>query len=165
MTPKELRKARKRFGLNMKEMSRLLDTPYRTYQDWELGNRRIPGICGVAVSCLLHCHDGLRIRIKKANLKEVNAMGREKILFETEERRNASEIASFLRQLADRIEQGKVTFKSGAKEIDLPLPSIMTLETKVEEEDKRGKIKRSLEVEIEWTVGDEDETGDHVTIV
>ncbi len=92
-------------------------------------------------------------------------MGLEKILFKTEERRSASEIAAFLRQLADRVEQGKVTLKSGANEIELPLPSTMSFEVKVEEEEKRGKIKRTIEVEIEWIPGQEDEPGDHVVIV
>jgi amphi-Trp domain-containing protein len=166
MTPEELKNARVSLGLNMKEMSQLLATPYRTYQDWELGNRRIPGICEVAVFCLLRCRSVLKGRLKKnPGTKEVYIMGRERILFKTEERRSASEIAAFLRQLADRIEQGKVTLKSGANEIDLPLPSSMSFETKVEEEDKRGKVKRKLEVEIEWVLGAENEPDDQVVIV
>lgn len=54
MTGHELREARLRLGLNIKKMAELLETPYRTYQDWELESRRIPGLCAVVVFLLLH---------------------------------------------------------------------------------------------------------------
>jgi len=168
MKPEELKKIRENLGFSIKEMSRILDTPYRTYQDWELGNRRIPGICEVAVRCLLTCKKALKARRKKGKKdlkKEVYIMGREVILFETEERKSASEIAGFLRALADKVEAGSVTLRAGGKEIALPLPRNLIFEVKVEEEEKKGKMKRSLEVEIEWIVGDEDETGEGVEIV
>jgi len=149
MTSEELKKARENLGLSIREMSELLGTPYRTYQDWELGNRRIPGICETAIFCLLRCKKAVKARRKnKKGYKEVFIMGREVILFETEERKSASEIASFLRKLADKIEGGKVILKSGGNEVELSLPGNMILETKVEEEEKKGKLKRSLEVEI-----------------
>jgi DNA-binding transcriptional regulator YiaG len=53
MTGQELREARLRLGLNMRQMAEALETPYRTYQDWELGNRRILGVCNVVVFLLL----------------------------------------------------------------------------------------------------------------
>jgi len=53
MTPKELEAARRTLGLNKAEMARSLRTPYRTYQDWEAGERPIPGVCQVAVELLL----------------------------------------------------------------------------------------------------------------
>ncbi len=174
MKARELRSIRKSLGLSVKEMSQLLDTPYRTYQDWELGNRRIPGICQVALFCLLRCKSAFKARRKsylkhkdktKSFKKEVYIMGREVILFETEERKSASDIAAFLRQLADKIESGKIILKSGAKEVDLALPSSLVLEVKVEEEDKKGKTKRSLEVELEWIVGQGGEAEEGVEIV
>ncbi len=167
MKAKELKKIRKNLGFSIKEMSQLLDTPYRTYQDWELGNRRIPGICQVALECLLTCKKALKARRKKGKKdlkKEVYIMGREVILFETEERRSAAEIAAFLRTLADKIEAGSVTLRAGGKEIALPLPKNLILEVKVEEEEKKGKMKRSLEVELEWILGAEDETGEGIEI-
>ncbi|GEM_PF-1374186 len=170
MEARELRKIRLRLGLSLKEMSQLLETPYRTYQDWELGNRRIPGICDVALFCLLRCKSAFKARRKICNKginkkKEVYIMGREVILFETEERKSAAEIAAFLRQLADKIDSGKLILKSGAKEVDLALPGNLILEVKVEEEDKKGKTKRSLEVELEWIVGEDGGTEQGVEIV
>ena len=169
MTPEELREIREKLGFSKKEMSEILDTPYRTYQDWELGNRRIPGICQVAVHCLLSCKKALKARRKKGKKgkglkKEVYIMGREVILFETEERKSAAEVAQFLRVLADKIESGNVVLRSGAKEIALTLPANVIFEVKVEEEEKKGKTKRSLEVEIEWNVGDENLTDSGVEI-
>jgi len=171
MTPKELKQIRQRLGFSIKEMSQILETPYRTYQDWELGNRRIPGVCEVAIHCLLRCKSVLKARRKtslkgkiKKSKKEVYIMGREIILFETEERKNRAEIASFLRLLADKIEAGSVTLKSGGNEVSLSLPQNLILETKVEEEEKKGKLKRSLEVEIEWIAGGDIESGEGVQL-
>ncbi len=157
MTAKELKKIRERLGLSIRQMSEILDTPYRTYQDWELGNRRIPGICEVAVRCLLTSKKAMKARRKKDKKKwkkEVYIMGREIILFETEERKSVAEVATFLRTLADKLETRNITLKAGTKELALSLPKNLILEIKVEEEEKKGKTKRSLEVEIEWIVGD-----------
>lgn len=40
MTGEELRKARCKAGLTMKQAAELSGTPYRTWQDWETGRRR-----------------------------------------------------------------------------------------------------------------------------
>lgn len=44
MTAEKLREARKAAGLSMKQAADLSKTPYRTWQDWEGGKRRVPGI-------------------------------------------------------------------------------------------------------------------------
>lgn len=46
MTGDELRTARQAAGLTMKSAAELSGTPYRTWQDWETGKRRVPGIAG-----------------------------------------------------------------------------------------------------------------------
>lgn len=85
-------------------------------------------------------------------------MGEEKILFKSEERKNINEVASFLRQVADKLQQGALTLKQDAKEVQLTFPTQVILELKVEEELKRGKKKNSFEIEIEWSEGGEGET-------
>ena len=40
----KLRESRKKAGLNMRQAAELSGTPYRTWQGWELGDRRTPGI-------------------------------------------------------------------------------------------------------------------------
>jgi len=44
ITAEELREARKAAGLSMTKAAELSGTPYRTWQDWEGGKRRVPGI-------------------------------------------------------------------------------------------------------------------------
>jgi amphi-Trp domain-containing protein len=82
-------------------------------------------------------------------------VSKEKVLFKSEEQREASEVAEFLRQLADRIEQRVVVLRKGDEEVILKLPPVFTLEVKAEEEiSKKGKVEYSLEVELEWKPGD-----------
>lgn len=38
----ELIELRKGTGMNKKQFSEYFGIPYRTYQEWELGNRRVP---------------------------------------------------------------------------------------------------------------------------
>ena len=44
MTGEKFREARKAAGLSMKQAAEYSNTPYRTWQDWEGGKRRVPGI-------------------------------------------------------------------------------------------------------------------------
>ncbi len=152
MTHDELRKSRLKLGLSIKEMSELLSTPYRTYQDWEHGNRRIPGICGEAVLCFLRCKGAVKKRFRKKK-KGGTHMGRERVLFKTEEPKSTRDTAAFLRVLADRLEEGTVLLKGGGREVTLDIPANITLEIKVEEETKKTKVKKTLEIEIEWYPG------------
>jgi amphi-Trp domain-containing protein len=82
-------------------------------------------------------------------------MGTEKVLMKSEERKSLGEVAGFLRQLADKVESGQVTLQQADTELSFALPGIVTLEVKVDEEDKKGRTKLGLEVEIEWYEGDE----------
>ena len=82
-------------------------------------------------------------------------MGREIVLFKSEERKELSAVAVFLRQLADKLDGSQVILRQGAEEIVLNIPNNVVLELKAEEEAKKGKMKRTLEVEIEWIEGDE----------
>ncbi|MCM0081801.1 helix-turn-helix domain-containing protein [Geomonas sp. Red32] len=54
MTVEQLKKARRELGLNQTEMANTLKTSRRTYLNWELGVRRIPGVLEVAVEGLLY---------------------------------------------------------------------------------------------------------------
>lgn len=52
-TAAELKACREKLGRDMAEMAFELNTPLRTYQDWEYGKSRIPGICEITVGLLL----------------------------------------------------------------------------------------------------------------
>jgi amphi-Trp domain-containing protein len=82
-------------------------------------------------------------------------MGREKVLFSSEERSSAQDVASFLRQLADKIEQNEIILKQGSEEVRLAIPNNLILELKAEEEVKGDRTQRSLEVELEWYEGED----------
>jgi len=44
VTGAKLRDARKAAGISMKHAAKETNTPYRTWQDWEGGKRRVPGL-------------------------------------------------------------------------------------------------------------------------
>lgn len=82
-------------------------------------------------------------------------MSKEKTLFKSEEKREAPDVAAFLRELADRVEKREIVLRKGDDEVTLQLPPRFTLEVKAEEErSKKGKVEYSLEVELEWKPGD-----------
>ena len=90
-------------------------------------------------------------------------MGREITLFSSEEPKARSEVAVFLRSLADRIDLAEVVLRQGQDEIVLKLPDQMILELKVEDEEKRSKgTQHSLEVELKWY--DHDVSGGPVSL-
>ena len=52
MTPEKLKYFRKKYSLSQAQISEFLHTPMRTYQDWEYGEVRIPGIVDVAIKAI-----------------------------------------------------------------------------------------------------------------
>ncbi len=85
-------------------------------------------------------------------------MGKETRLFKSEEKKNRSEVAEFLRQIAEKIEDGQVILRQGEEELSLEIPMNLILEVQVEDEDKKSKgIQHSLELEIKWY--DQDPSG------
>ena len=82
-------------------------------------------------------------------------MGRETVLFSSEEKIDLQSVAAFLHQLADKLAENRVIFRQGAEEIVVDFPNNVVLEIKVEEELKKSKTQQSLEIEIEWNVGEE----------
>ena len=77
-------------------------------------------------------------------------MGKETRLFKSEEPKTLGEVSTFLRELADKLDGGKVVLRRGAEELILELPQDLVLEIQVEDEPKKGSIQHSLEVEIKW---------------
>jgi amphi-Trp domain-containing protein len=78
-------------------------------------------------------------------------MGSEKVLFKTEEKMSRSDVATLLRTLADKVEKGKVSLEQGKEQVDLKIPNQVELEIKA----VKKKTKKKLEIEIEWSVGDD----------
>jgi amphi-Trp domain-containing protein len=82
-------------------------------------------------------------------------MGKEIVLFKSEERMDLQSVSAFLHQLADKLAQNQVILRQGEEEIIVAIPDNVVLELKVETEVKKGKTERCLEVEIEWIEGDQ----------
>ena len=86
-------------------------------------------------------------------------MGRETVLFKSEEKKASIDVANTLRQIADKIDDGTMILKQGSEEITLEFPKNMVLELKVEEEQGKKKLKKSFEIELEWVIGEEQADG------
>lgn len=87
-------------------------------------------------------------------------MGRETVLFKTEEKKDITAVANLLRELADKIESGKVVLKQGQKQVKLKIPKTVEMQIKAEREDGKNRSKKKLEVEIEWVLGGQKGGGD-----
>ena len=76
----------------------------------------------------------------------------EEVLFESENDHARGEIASYLRSVADALEQGNpITLRSGSDSVTLEPPSRPTFEVKAEREGPTdGPGELSIEFEIEW---------------
>lgn len=75
----------------------------------------------------------------------------EETLFVTERPQSRVEIASYLRSIADKLDEGgTVTLSSGADSVTLEIPEQSEFEIKAERETDDGEPELSLEFEIEW---------------
>ncbi len=79
-------------------------------------------------------------------------MGQEETLFKSEEKRDRTWIASFLHQLADKIEANEVVLKQGDQKLKLDIPDHLEFEVEVEKEVGKKKTEIELEIELKWVV-------------
>ena len=86
-------------------------------------------------------------------------MGKEQVLFKSEEKMSSKEAASLLREIADKVEEGRVILAQGNKEVSLKVPQRVEVELKAEKETGRKKTTKKLEIEIEWVVGSSEQAG------
>jgi amphi-Trp domain-containing protein len=87
----------------------------------------------------------------------------EEILFEDERRQTRAEVASYLRSIADKLDDdGPITFTAGGESVSVEPPARPTFEVKVERETARGADsgELSIELELEWKEGAGSEGGD-----
>lgn len=80
-------------------------------------------------------------------------MGKEVVLFKSEEKMSNGQAASLLRQIADKIEAGEIVLERGKKSVNLSIPSQLEVEIKAEKEIGKKKTTMKLEVELEWPLG------------
>ena len=81
-------------------------------------------------------------------------MGKETVLFKSEQKMSIGDAVVFLRKVADKMEKQQVILIQGDKEVTLNIPDRIELEVKAEKEVGKRETKEKLEFEIEWIVGD-----------
>lgn len=79
--------------------------------------------------------------------------GNKAVHYRSDEQMNRSELATFLRRLADRVEQGTVVLKGNGRDTEVDLPDRLELEVKYQSKEKAKGGKHQLELEIEWSEG------------
>jgi amphi-Trp domain-containing protein len=83
-------------------------------------------------------------------------MGQGTRLVKSEGRVARNDAAAFLRELADKVEAGRVVLRRCGEELTLALPESLVLEIQADEEVKGARgMQRSLEIELEWREGEE----------
>jgi len=89
----------------------------------------------------------------------------ETVLFEDERRLTRTDVASYLRTIADRLETGEaLTLETGADSVTVDVPREVEFEVKVEREgpaDRAGEL--GLELELEWDE-DAEMSGDSLSV-
>ena len=79
----------------------------------------------------------------------------EEVLFESELRQDRSEVADYLRTVADKLDAGEsLTLSAGGDTVTLDPPASVTFEVKAELETGSGPDEKSVEFELEWAEGD-----------
>jgi amphi-Trp domain-containing protein len=84
------------------------------------------------------------------------------ILIKSKERRSSGDIAAFLRQLADRLDQNEIALQRGDQEITLEVPNQVTFKLKVKEKLKKRRTRHQLKIALRWQDGDK--TDDFVQV-
>jgi len=81
----------------------------------------------------------------------------EEVLFNVESTQSRDEIASYLRNVAEKLEQGEsITLKAGAESVTMDPPARPTFEVKAEREGPTdGPGELSIEFELEWDENNE----------
>ncbi len=73
--------------------------------------------------------------------------------YRSEEQMSRSDLAAFLRRLADRVETGTVTLKRDGDDTTVQLPERLELELTYAVKSKPKGNKHELEIEVEWDEG------------
>jgi len=81
----------------------------------------------------------------------------ERVLFESEQYASRSEVADYLRTVADRLEDGDaISLEGSGDPVTLDPPATVEFEVKAEHEGPTDAGELSLELELEWDVDDAD---------
>jgi len=78
-------------------------------------------------------------------------MGEERTLYESETERTIPEVMAFLQELTHWLKERRFLIDRGEETVVIEIPEDVVLEIEIEEEyEGENRVKRSLEIEIEW---------------
>jgi amphi-Trp domain-containing protein len=80
-------------------------------------------------------------------------MAKKNVLVKSELHKNLPEVAAFLRELADKVDTGKVTLVQGGQDVVVELPDTVEFEVDYYEQPKKQGLKKQLEIELQWVEG------------
>ena len=80
-------------------------------------------------------------------------MAKKNVIVKSELRKTLPEVASFLRELADKIETGEVTLVQAGQDVTVEFPDSVDFELEYYEQAKKNGLKKQLEIELEWIEG------------
>jgi len=86
-------------------------------------------------------------------------MVKKNVLVKSDQRKNLADAGAFLRDLADKVESGKVTLSQGGQDVVVDLPEIVSFELEYYEQQKKHGLKKQLEIEMQWTEGGKKKQG------
>ena len=82
-------------------------------------------------------------------------MAKKNVIVKSDLRKKLPDVAIFLRELADKVETGTVTLVQGGQDVVIDLPETVSFELEYYEQPKKSGLKKQLEIELEWTEGDQ----------
>ncbi len=80
-------------------------------------------------------------------------MAQKNILYRSSESMNRASFADFLRKVADRVENGQVSFQTEQGSVEIDVPEDIVVDVKLTEKDKSGGKKIDFEIEADWMKG------------
>lgn len=82
-------------------------------------------------------------------------MAKKNVIVKSDLRKNLPDVAAFLRELADKVETGTITLVQGGQDVVIDLPETISFELEYYAQPKKRGLKNQLEIELEWTEGDQ----------
>jgi amphi-Trp domain-containing protein len=80
-------------------------------------------------------------------------MAKKNVLVKSDIRKKLPDVATFLRELADKVETGQVTLVQGSQDVVIELPETVSFELEYYEQPKKRGLKKQLEIELQWSEG------------
>lgn len=74
----------------------------------------------------------------------------DKVLISEKGNKTSKELSEFLRTIADKIDEGKLTLTKGKESVDLEFPDDMGFRFKIKDDVSRKETKRKVQIGFRW---------------